>query len=123
MKYASNNIRPARIIITSNYHPKELFSEADLEPILRRYKLRHIVKLEDVDKTESTKRKRDADELSTDQEIREAKKPALYRQNASGDIVLNTTPSVQTTLDGIMQDISNVGDQLIESVAEFIEKL
>lgn len=123
VKYASNNIRPQRIVITSNYHPKELFSGEDLEAILRRYKIRHIVQLEKEDHTVSTKRKATAAGLDNDLDVQIAKKPALFRQNADGEIVPNTTPVVQTTLDEVMQDISNMLAKISESVAEFIESL
>lgn len=123
VKYASNNIRPKRIVITSNYHPKELFSGEDLEAILRRFKVRHIVEMEKVDATQPTKRKATAAGLDTDLDGKIAKRPALFRQNAEGEIVPNTTPSVQTTLDEVMQDISNMGEKLSESVSDFIESL
>lgn len=121
VKYASNNIRPKRIIVTSNYHPSDLFSDVDLEAITRRFKVRHIVALEKSDKTEPTKRK--ASVLGTESSAKEAKRPALYRQDANGDIVPNNSPVVQTTLDVMMQDLSDMKDKVSESIAEFIEKL
>lgn len=43
VKGGSRLIRPKKIIVTSNYHPLEIFqNHQDLEPILRRFKLTHF---------------------------------------------------------------------------------
>ena len=39
IKGGSMTIRPERIIVTSNYHPREVFGEKDLGPIMRRFKV------------------------------------------------------------------------------------
>jgi len=124
VKYASNNIRPKRIIVTSNFPPSDFFAGDTLDAILRRYKVRHIVALEKVDASpnNTTKRAREGVD-STDLSERSVKKPALYRQDADGAIVLNTHPVVQSTLDSVMQDLTHIEEKVIESVAAFIEKL
>lgn len=118
VKYASNNIRPARIVITSNYSPQQMFkSEEDLEAILRRYKVRHITQMEKVDATSAKKRKAVGDALEDKDKV---KRPALFRQSADGDIVPNDKPVIQSTLDKLMEDISDMPDKISESLAEFI---
>lgn len=43
VKHGSRTLRPARIIVTSNYHPNELWSDRSVyEPLLRRFKLVHL---------------------------------------------------------------------------------
>lgn len=43
IKGSKINLRPKKIIVTSNYHPKDIWtSDGDLEPILRRFKVTHF---------------------------------------------------------------------------------
>lgn len=43
VKGGSLLIRPKKIVVTSNYHPREIWEDSStLEPILRRYKIVHF---------------------------------------------------------------------------------
>lgn len=54
IKCDSTMLRPKKVIVTSNYHPSEIWPDkSTLEPLLRRFKLRNIVRLEDYDRTPS----------------------------------------------------------------------
>lgn len=45
IKGSKLNLRPAKIIITSNWHPREIWSDPQtLEPILRRFRVQHFHK-------------------------------------------------------------------------------
>lgn len=45
-KGGTTTVRPKRIVVTSNYHPKEIWGDRpqDLGPILRRFKVTHFIK-------------------------------------------------------------------------------
>lgn len=46
IKGGTIKIRPQKIIVTSNYHPRDIWSEdSDLKPILRRFRITKIVKI------------------------------------------------------------------------------
>lgn len=43
VKYGARTLRPKRIIVTSNYHPSELWTDRSIvDPLLRRFKLIHL---------------------------------------------------------------------------------
>jgi len=43
VKNGTMKIRPKRVIVTSNYHPSDIFEGVDLEAIMRRFKILHFV--------------------------------------------------------------------------------
>lgn len=54
IKCDSTMLRPKKIVVTSNYHPSEIWPDrSTLEPLLRRFKLRHMEKMEKYDLTSS----------------------------------------------------------------------
>lgn len=83
-------IRPQKIVVTSNYHPSDIFKDDDLEAILRRFKVRKIEKIQQMDLTHAPKKPK----LKRRRSPSPPKKPPLYRQNANGDIVLNKTSQI-----------------------------
>lgn len=49
VKGSSMCIRPKRIIVTSNYHPKQIWTDQGIiEPIMRRFKITHFKRLADI---------------------------------------------------------------------------
>lgn len=70
-KFGSYELRPLVIVITSNFHPKEIWpKESDHLPIMDRCEIIHMDKLKKFD--DSKKRKASS----------EAKRPSLPRQDA-----------------------------------------
>lgn len=115
-KYGSLVLRPEKIVVTSNYHPTELWPDSSVhEPILRRFKVRHIEKLEIRDITPVTSRKTVKAKRHnglTDKNFT-PKKPALMRQDANGNIVENSDrqPIIECVLDAGSDDDMIVVDE------------
>lgn len=67
IKQDSTMLRPLKIVVTSNYHPSEIWPDkSTLEPLLRRFKLRNILTLEKFDTTkEKPKLKRTQPQMFT----------------------------------------------------------
>jgi len=76
-------IRPAKIVVTSNYHPNEIWEGQMLAAIERRFKITKMVKLNNFDTT----KKRKITDAPKKTLANIAKRPKLFRQNAFGEIV------------------------------------
>lgn len=77
IKYGSVNIRPEIIVITSNYHPSEIWPKpSDHDPILDRVEVIHLSELKKWDDT-TNKRKASKDAAT--------ERPKLARQDAIAD--------------------------------------
>jgi len=115
IKYGNDLIRPEVIIVTSNYSIKDIFPDPAMhEPLLRRFKEIHITKPWDeiVTLKRLPKRKivkpaleKKAPKIAATPKKRKydqpLKKPALYRQNADGQIIENNVK--QPTLNETME--------------------
>jgi len=99
VKNHSFMIRPRKIIVTSQYHPRDLWTKPeDFDAIKRRFTCIEIVGMEEYDAQEviakSKKRKFD---LSGKFDEPAKKKP--YKQDSDGIIVENTNPCIQRKID------------------------
>lgn len=101
-------IRPRKVIVTSNYMPEEIWpnDKVLVEALNRRFTIRRMVKLNISDNTISKKRKLPPLKILV-------KKPALFRQNANGDIVVNNNK--QPTLDELVEAAETAEPITIES--------
>lgn len=79
-------IRPDKIVVTSNYHPNEIWEGAMLEAILRRFKVIKMERLNNFDNTISKKRNLKIINAPVKEAI---KRPKLYKE--PGTITYNQT--------------------------------
>jgi len=90
IKNGADWIRPKVIIVTSNYSIKEVFPDPSIHlPLLERFKEIHLTeryKKPALDGKLPPKKAAPPKKRKYDQPL---KKPAIYRQNADGDIVVN----------------------------------
>jgi len=88
----SRVIRPKKLVVVSNYHPKDIWGEETVmyKAVCRRFHIRNIVALKKFDDTKTKKRR--VGKTRTDEE----KAPPLFRQNADGN--LGTSSFFETTL-------------------------
>lgn len=101
MKGRTVMLRPERLVVTSNYHPSELWTDPNVcDPILRRFT---IVKLDAIKAFDDTppprpRKTKSSKHHSEERPSKKAKKNPLFRQNANGRIVPNTNPVTQREL-------------------------
>jgi len=136
IKYGNDVIRPKVIAVTSNYSIKEIWPDPiEHEPLLRRFKEIHKEQkwnatIDGVLKSKKTKAPKTL-LANTPKKVKKnhlpLKKPALYKQNASGDIVPNKQDQIilddalQKKPKEVIMKACNV-DDLIEMHIEDIEK-
>lgn len=77
-------IRPLGIVVTSNYHPSEIWEGVMLEAIIRRFEIHHMVKIKDSDDTKEKEKKRKIINAPVKEKVSRVK---LFRQDATGNIV------------------------------------
>lgn len=74
-------IRPRVIVLTSNFHPNQIWKlPEDINSILRRFRVVHMEQMEQFDATTSMKKRKVVEEDTPE-------KPPLFRQNATGNLV------------------------------------
>lgn len=89
-------IRPKKIIVTSQYLPEEIFKNAKMaEAVRRRFTFRHIMQLKrkDIAVNQNQKKKlKVSNQIKKHDKIiiQKIQKPPLYRQNATGNLEVNT---------------------------------
>lgn len=105
IKSDSTVLRPDKIIVTSNYHPKDLWPDPNIhEPIMRRFKFRNFITLKKMDDTtQAPKRQKLSHSLFT------PKQPPLLRQNAQGN--LEPYKDTQSQMDEFLETVPKVSWQ------------
>lgn len=93
IKCHSKMLRPKVIVVTSNYHPRDIFNGKMLEAIERRFKVTEVIKLKKKDDLIMKKRKR-----TFSQSEKTDDKAPLYKQDKNGDIVPNNIPKKEPKL-------------------------
>lgn len=95
VKCSGDSIRPAKIVVTSNYSIAELFPDPNVhEPLLQRFREIHLTQAWDASITTTLGKKPGIPPRAPKKKIQRRSKynlpltrPPMYRQNASGDLV------------------------------------
>jgi len=115
------SIRPTKIVVTSQYHPKDIWTGEALDAILRRFKLREIIKVKPAAKFDFSKK------VLTQKPIKKHDKPFLKTpskfKHKNGKIVPNLTEQKKIThYVNDAQDIDELIDCAeIEQMGGFME--
>lgn len=108
IKNSGDLVRPESIIVTSNYPIEVVFPDPSIhQPLQRRFKVIHKTEKWNATVNTALKKKADSPKINKvnkkrkyDQPLR---KPALYRQDASGNIVPNTQKQTVLNKTSIIQ--------------------
>lgn len=118
-KYGSVVLRPQVIIVTSNYHPKDLWPDENVYlPLLERFKLIYKQKLEAFDTSVSKLRT----QVTKKRKIAPPTKP-LFRQNAYGNLekYKDTQPVIVSSLKKASDMIPNTSPEIEDQLPEVID--
>lgn len=105
------NIRPKKIVVTSQYHPNQIWTAEALDAIMRRFKLRKIEKLEKWDNSPLVSKKRALVKVPASK-LPPLKKPMLNKQLAQAKIVTDEEVRKSPPVIDLTQDSDGIMDIL-----------
>lgn len=127
IKTSGDLIRPQVIVVTSNYKIEEIFPDPSIHlPLLERFKVIHMEHRWDASLSQKLTGKLPATNKRKSRITegqRPLKRPALFRQNASGALVTNKVRQALITEKVSLPEVINLADTISYSSAEEQEML